>query len=93
MKRGDTAPNNDAAIDGADRGAQRQSRQDDDWQRIPLPVVEQHGGDHAAEAENHAHREIDAAGEDDEGHPNRDDAKHRRLEEDVPDVRHSQEDR
>ena len=26
-------------------------------------------------------------------HPNRDDAKHRRLEEDVPDVCHSQEDR
>ena len=67
-------------------------RQDGDRDVRGVSAGEEHRGDRGGEREDAAHAEIDAAGEDDERHRQRENADQRDLPQDVGEIARLQED-
>ena len=80
----------DQALDGAE-GQAREHDRDQRRHDAPAGVHHQRRGQHAREAEHRADREVDAAGDDHEGHAERDDPGLRDGAHDVGDVVRRQE--
>src|SRR5690606_31731234 len=74
----------------AEPGAQHRHRADR-RQRMPAVVLDEAGQQHGAEGDHRAHRQVDAAGQDHEGHADRDDQQEAVVDQQVEEHLRAQE--